>query len=189
MATTRLDQFVATLEAIVASKPTESDLLPRCGEALQQLIGHDDWLPETLAVPHPDHYCQYLLYRDPAARFSIVSFVWGPGQETPIHDHRVWGAIGMLRGAETGTVYKRDADTGALTEGETARLEPGMVDFVSPRIGDIHKVRNALDDDISISIHVYGADIGAVERRVYDPATGEAKPFISGYTALPSAPS
>lgn len=43
-------------------------------------------------------------------RFSIVSFVWGPGQATPIHDHRVWGAIGMLRGAEENQRYQLDAD-------------------------------------------------------------------------------
>ena len=32
-----------------------------------------------------------------------------------------------------------------------------------------------------MSIHVYGANIGAVRRHVYDPATGEAKEFVSGY--------
>jgi predicted metal-dependent enzyme (double-stranded beta helix superfamily) len=31
-------------------------------------------------------------------------------------------------------------------------------------------------------IHVYGANIGAVRRHVYVPATGEIKPFVSGYS-------
>lgn len=39
----------------------------------------------------------------------------------------------------------------------------------------------------SISIHVYGANIGAVARHVFDPATGAAKPFVSGYS-LPVIP-
>ena len=30
----------------------------------------------------------------------MVSFVWGPGQQSPIHNHTVWGLIGVLRGAE-----------------------------------------------------------------------------------------
>jgi predicted metal-dependent enzyme (double-stranded beta helix superfamily) len=36
---------------------------------------------------------------------------------------------------------------------------------------------------VSISVHVYGANIGAVSRHVYDPATGEEKPFVSGYSS------
>ena len=44
---------------------------------------------------------QYLLYCDPEERFSVVSFVWGPGQSTPTHDPSVWGLIGVLRGAGT----------------------------------------------------------------------------------------
>lgn len=182
-----LQTFIASMEALVADKPSESDLLPKCEILLKDLIRTDDWLPASHATANPYHYCQYLLHCDPEARFSVVSFVWGPGQDTPIHDHRVWGTIGMLRGAETSTAYSKDPDTGLLIEGETKRLEPGMVDFVSPRLGDIHKVKNALNDQASISIHVYGADIGAVDRRVYDPETGAPKPFISGYTALPEA--
>ncbi|MDG2241965.1 MAG: hypothetical protein P8L66_00560 [Rhodospirillaceae bacterium] len=55
----------------------------------------------------------------------------------------------------------------------------------SLRLGDIHRVRNANDEQASISIHVYDADIGAIERQVYDPETGERSPFVSGYTTLP----
>ena len=47
-------------------------------------------------------------------------------------------------------------------------------------IGDIHRVINPLDQ-VSISIHCYGADIGRVRRHVFDPATGAIKDFVSGY--------
>ena len=66
------------------------------GQALVRgLVTHDNWLPEAIAQPHPEFYRQYLLHADPLGRFSIVSFVWGPGQCTPVHDHTVWGIIGM----------------------------------------------------------------------------------------------
>ncbi len=130
-------------------------------------------------MPHPDYYQQYLLYCDPEQRFSVVSFVWGPGQKTPIHDHTVWGLIGMLRGAEVEQSYARHE--GSLIAGDTHRLNPGDVGWVSPTIGDVHQVSNALADQVSISIHVYGADIGKVNRHVYSD-TGEIKSFISGYT-------
>ena len=62
-----------------------------------------------------------------------------------------------------------------------------QVEAVSPRIGDIHQVSNAYADRVSISIHVYGANIGAVRRAVYQ-ADGSEKLFISGYsnTLLPN---
>jgi len=35
---------------------------------------------------------------------------------------------------------------------------------------------------VSISIHVYGGNIGAIRRAVYDPASGAETLFISGYS-------
>ena len=147
---------------------------------LTDLISSDDWLPAEYAV-EGDTYRQYLLHCDPHQRFSVVSFVWGPGQTTPIHDHTVWGLIGMLRGAETGQRFDVGGD-GSLVPGATDLLEHGDVDVVSPTLGDIHKVSNAHEDRTSISIHVYGANIGAVDRHVYDLDTGAQKSFISGYS-------
>jgi predicted metal-dependent enzyme (double-stranded beta helix superfamily) len=62
-----------------------------------------------------------------------------------------------------------------------------MVAAVSPAIGDVHQVENAYADRASISIHVYGANIGAVARHVYRE-NGEVVPFVSGYVnaALPN---
>ncbi len=105
----------------------------------------------------------------------------GPGQSTPIHDHRVWGAIGMLRGAEENQRYRLDERGLPIATGPAERLSPGKVEKVSSRDGDIHRVSNALADHVSISIHVYGANIGGVRRAVYT-ADGIAKPFVSGYS-------
>ncbi len=147
---------------------------------LKQLVSTDDWLPDAFAQDG-DTYRQYLLHCDPQQRFSVVSFVWGPGQTTPVHDHMVWGLIGMLRGAETGQRFSADGD-GPMIAGPEETLQPGDIEVVSPTLGDVHKVSNALADRASISIHVYGANIGAVSRHVFDPATGAPKEFISGYS-------
>ena len=56
----------------------------------------------------------------------------------------------------------------------------GAIDRVSPSIGDVHVVSNA-SDAVAVSIHVYGANIGALRRHVFDPATGAARDFVSGY--------
>ncbi|MGR4038129.1 cysteine dioxygenase [Pseudomonas sp. 910_21] len=177
----RLRDFIAALAELLDSAPDEARVLDQGATLLQRLVSRDDWLPDEFAQPDPQRYQQFLLHADSRQRFSIVSFVWGPGQRTPIHDHRVWGLIGMLRGAEDSQGFERLADGRLQPAGAPIRLVPGQVEAVSPRIGDIHQVSNAYADRVSISIHVYGANIGAVRRAVYDP-DGHEKPFVSGYS-------
>ncbi|TKC92561.1 cysteine dioxygenase [Trinickia terrae] len=187
MAIHKLRRFVGEIAELVDSTASETALLEQGGLALRELIRVDDWLPEAYAQPSPDRYQQFLLYTDVRQRFSVVSFVWGPGQRTPVHDHTVWGLIGVLRGAELAASYERTADGTLRQSGEEIRLDAGDVEAVSPAIGDIHRVRNAYDDRVSISIHVYGANIGAVRRSTYPP-DAPPKPFVSGYsnTTLPN---
>lgn len=180
----RLRRFITAMTDLVTEYgDDEARMLATGRKMLGELVAVDDWLPEFCAVPHPDRYCQYLLHCDPLERFSVVSFVWGPGQGTPIHDHTVWGLIGMLRGAEVAQGFTLGAPGAAPEPGAVHRLEPGMVEAVSPTIGDVHQVRNAHADRPSISIHVYGANIGAVHRHVFDPVTGAPKTFVSGYNS------
>lgn len=174
-------RFVQRLSRLCAQPTDEAALLGQVTAELAELVARDDWLPEAFSVPDPDRYQQYLLYGDPLDRFSVVSFVWGPGQKTPIHDHTVWGAIGMLRGAERSQAYRRTAD-GMLPAGPARLLEPGDVETVWPLTGDIHEVANAFADRNSISIHVYGGNIGRIVRHVFDAASGAQKPFVSDYS-------
>jgi predicted metal-dependent enzyme (double-stranded beta helix superfamily) len=179
--TAPLREFIIRLSALLDQHPDEARILGEGGVLLSRLVGRDDWLPERNAQPHPQHYQQNLLHCDPAERYSIVAFVWGPGQRTPVHDHTVWGLIGMLRGAEYSQRFLLDDYGRPVAHGVAVRIAPGQVDAVSPAIGDLHRVHNAYDDRVSISIHVYGANIGAVQRSVYTEG-GMRKPFISGYS-------
>jgi predicted metal-dependent enzyme (double-stranded beta helix superfamily) len=178
-----LRRFIGGLAALLDAGAAEDTIVERGGALLAELLAEDEWLADEYAQPDPQFYRQYLLYRDPAARFSVVSFVWGPGQSTPVHDHTVWGLIGMLRGAEIEQGFTRDGDARLLARGAPRRLDAGMVAAVSPALGDIHQVSNAYADRVSVGIHVYGADIGAVDRFIYLP-DGEVKPFRSGYANL-----
>lgn len=175
-----LSNFIAAFGRLLDADPGETRILAEGGRLLQGLVRRDDWLPDVFARPDPARYQQFLLHRDRAGRFSVVSFVWAPGQATPIHDHTVWGLIGVLRGAEDAQRYA-ERDGRWKADGPSHRLEVGQVEAVSPRIGDVHRVRNAHDDRVSISIHVYGADIGTVRRHTYPPEGGR-KSFVSGYT-------
>ncbi|AFW02502.1 cysteine dioxygenase [Gluconobacter oxydans] len=177
-----LREFVSGFTRLFETHLDAASIQKAGAELLKTLVSHDDWLPETYTRPHPERYSQYLLHCDPLERFSVVSFVWGPGQKTPLHDHRVWGLIGMLRGKESETQFTR-RDDGSFEKGGTDFLEPGEVAFLAPGVNDYHLVANALPDQTSISIHVYGANIGGVSRAVYDETSGTEKTFISGYSS------
>jgi len=179
--TPRLERFVTQIDEVLQRTQVEAEILQRASALLGELIQSDDWLPEAFAQPNPERYQQYLLYADPDDRFSVVSFVWGPGQSTPIHDHTVWGLVGVLRGAELCQPFVKNAKGHWLASKAQKRLEVGEVEAVSPFIGDVHRVWNALPDAPSISIHVYGANIGKVRRHVFHE-DGTVKEFISGYS-------
>jgi predicted metal-dependent enzyme (double-stranded beta helix superfamily) len=85
MNTERFTDFLLTMDSIVsrsvgaATSSNEAALLDDAEVALSALIARDDWLPEIYTRPSVEKYQQYLLYADPQGRYSVQSFVWGPG--------------------------------------------------------------------------------------------------------------
>ncbi len=173
-----IERFTAVIDEAGGDEPA---ILAAGRPLLQALVSHDDWLPEACAQPDTQYYQQYLLHADPQDRFSVVSFVWGPGQKTPVHNHTVWALIGMMRGAERGERFALGAPGQPMVAQGVDVLQPGDVDMVSPRLGDIHRVSN-VHDRVSISVHVYGGNIGRISRHVFDASNGTTKTFVSGYS-------
>jgi predicted metal-dependent enzyme (double-stranded beta helix superfamily) len=174
-----LRDFVVEMTRLVGRAEDEPTLLREGRALLSGLIARDDWLPEACSTPRADRYAQYLLHCDPLERFSVVSFVWGPGHRTPVHDHTVWGLVGQLRGAERCEEVRLDGGQPLVT-GQAHVMQQGDIEAVSPTVGDWHRVSSARADGPSVSIHVYGANIGAVRRHRLD-GEGRIIDFVSGY--------
>jgi 3-mercaptopropionate dioxygenase len=173
--------FISAMDDLIAGAPPEDRLLEHAAALLACLVARDDWLPEGFARTDPAHYQLYNLYTDPDARYGVVSMAWAPAQATPIHDHTVWGLIGVLRGAETDQRFAIDPGQPPRPIGQPRLMPAGTVAVLSPQIGDHHQVTNALNDAASVSIHVYGGDIGRIVRHAYPPDGSAPRPFISGY--------
>lgn len=181
----RLRRFIGDMTSLTGGAWQDKDenaILEVGQKLLAELVSHDDWLPEESAKSPPHGYAQNLLWCDPFERFSVVSFVWAPSAKTPVHDHQVWGLVGMLRGSETSQAFAKNPATGKFEKGTLTALKPGDVEVLRPSEGDIHQVANALTDVSSISIHVYGGNIGAVKRYTFHAETGAPNLFVSGYT-------
>ena len=108
------------------------------------------------------------------------------GAQTPIHDHLAWGLIGVYRGIQDETVYRRtdDGRDESRAQLEVARrqtVKPGEFYTLLPPLDDIHYVKT-VSDTPSISIHLLANDTACVIRHRFDAVSGVVTPFRSGYS-------
>ena len=122
--------------------------------ALREVTNGERWLPEERRRVDHERYARHLLYGDPAGRFSILSLVWDHGQESPVHSHHTWCAVGVYDGELTEIRY-REQDGGRVPlETGAERRAAGSLSFDPPRSA-IHRIANR-SGGVAISLHVYG---------------------------------
>jgi predicted metal-dependent enzyme (double-stranded beta helix superfamily) len=190
MASAALQRFVEAVGEIVARGESPQATVDAIVPLLRAALAEPELLDEAQRQPRADRYAQYPLAVAPDGSYSVVSFVWGAGQGTPVHDHLAWGLVGVYQGAERETSYARLDDGSDPTRAELLALEaqthrPGDVSVLCPPASDIHRVQNVAEGT-SISIHVYGTDIGRQQRHRYDLDSGAVIPFVSGYDTPPA---
>ncbi len=167
----RLTSMVDALREQVRKGASEAETADLVARALHPFLTESGLLGDHQRVGDPARYLQHVLHVEPDAGFSVVALVWLPGQQTPVHDHVAWCVTGVYEGTESEQRYElrgcgRDA---YLVPVQRVTNPTGEVCGFAPP-GDIHRVRNC-GDTTAISIHVYGADIGALGtsvRRQYD---------------------
>jgi predicted metal-dependent enzyme (double-stranded beta helix superfamily) len=175
--------FAAEVRATISGASSPEAACQAIKPRFADLLADGDWLPVEYQAPAPESGMgggigQWLLYRADDGALSLFSLVVPPGSETPIHDHLAWGLVGLYRGTQHEEIYaQRD---GALELVEQRALGPGDFYILMPPHDDIHRVRTT-SAETSVSIHLLTNDTGCVWRHVYDPASGEARPFRSGY--------
>jgi predicted metal-dependent enzyme (double-stranded beta helix superfamily) len=135
---------------------------------LEGLLAQDGWLAPEHQQPGTHSYRQHLLHVSRDRRLSVVALVWRPGQRTPIHDHVSWCVVGVYRGVERETRYRLEQRRGTeyIEAVDTIEAHPGHVEALVPPAENIHVVE-AGGRGLTISIHVYGADIERLGSSVY----------------------
>jgi 3-mercaptopropionate dioxygenase len=171
--------FVDAAESVIRRVQEPKDVVLAVKPLLRHLVTEPGWLKEEYRrAIRSRAYAQYLLYRPADHAFSVVSFVWNPGEGSPIHDHCTWGVIGQYEGEEEESRFRISQNR--LERIEVALSRPGDVSYVYPPSRDIHQILNRSARP-AISIHIYGGDIGTQRRHTYDPKTAAMQEFISGY--------
>jgi predicted metal-dependent enzyme (double-stranded beta helix superfamily) len=165
--------------------------------AFAALLGADGWLPDACAQPDASSRMgggigQYALYRAEDGSLCLFSLVVPAGAATPVHDHLAWGLVGIYRGRQDETVYRRlddgsDPRRAQLEVAKRQQLGRGEFYTLLPPADDIHYV-TTISDTPSISIHLLANDTACIWRHRFDPEHGLVTPFRSGYANAPCPP-
>ncbi|CAH1653072.1 Cysteine dioxygenase [Hyphomicrobiales bacterium] len=127
-------------------------------------------------------YASYLLYLSPEADLSIVLDIFMAGQAAVTHNHLSWGVFTCLEGTERERLYEAPADLSAAPQEVETRLRPpGVVTLAAPERNAFHQVECA-EGERSVSLHLYGSDIGRIERQLWDTSEQRYRPFTGGYS-------
>jgi predicted metal-dependent enzyme (double-stranded beta helix superfamily) len=176
------------LTAAIADTASRVDALK---PAFAKLLAAEGWLPDEYASPDVRSGMgggigQYALYRAEDGSLTLFSLVIPAGTETPVHDHLAWGLIGVYRGRQHETVYRRlddgrDETKAALEVSRTHTMDTGEFYSLLPPLDDIHYVKT-VSDVPSVSIHLLANDTACIWRHRFEPSTGVVTPFRSGYS-------
>ncbi|MFK7885706.1 MAG: hypothetical protein AB8G16_02485 [Gammaproteobacteria bacterium] len=107
-----------------------------------------------------------------APDLTVLNIVWAPHMNLHPHNHEMWACIGIYRGREDNTFYRRNGDSlrqhgnKSLTAGDTLPLGESI----------IHAVSNPLDQ-FTAALHVYGGDFFAQPRSEWNAQTLQERPY------------
>ena len=181
-----LEEFVYDMQTVVAGRPEQSSLFDRGSTFLTQLLQNPETIPEQYQLPAANGRRKgggsYVLHRSPG--LLVTSVIWGPGAHIGPHDHHTWGMIGVLRNGIQETRYQRVDDRSSdrqarLVKDRTELMKAGQVSLLIPETDEIHQLDN-FSDRPTVEIHVYGAELGELERCQYNEVTGEIKRTAAG---------
>jgi predicted metal-dependent enzyme (double-stranded beta helix superfamily) len=181
--TATVRSFVSDVRACIEQAASAEDACERIRPLFTVVLRDREWLPERYQEAAAESGMgggigQWLLFRSADRSLSLFSLVVPPGAMTPVHDHLAWGLVGLYRGNQDEEFCRRAHDGLELLRRRP--LQPGDLYALLPPENDIHRVRTT-SDETSVSIHLLTNDTGCVWRHTYDEATGEARPFRSGY--------
>jgi predicted metal-dependent enzyme (double-stranded beta helix superfamily) len=180
-----LQALIDNVGLAVGSTGDEHEITKRVAGRLSALLASGYRLPPEFTRPSNGRHVTYPLYIAPDDSWSLASVVWNVGQRTPVHGHETWGVAGIYSGAERELRYVKPtaAESGRpLTPAGEYVWERGQVTVCCTTDDDVHAVA-AVGNVPTVGIHVYGDNIGTINRRSYDPATGAVRWFVSGWNS------
>jgi predicted metal-dependent enzyme (double-stranded beta helix superfamily) len=168
-----LSTLIARIDAAVALGDAD-EITQQIKHELQDAIrARSITLPERFHQVRPDGYARRLLHRNDALGYTAVVMTWGPGQQTPLHDHAgIWCVEGVVEGRMDVTQYdliEQAPDSYRFEAKGCVHATVGSAGCLIPPF-EYHVLANALATP-SITLHIYGGDMTTCH--VFEPACPE----------------
>ncbi|MFP3887952.1 cysteine dioxygenase family protein [Priestia filamentosa] len=182
-----LYSFIQDVDQIVQEGGGEENLISKVAERMQQLLNLGNILPDQYLQPQSKS-ALYPLHIAQDESFSIAITVFNVGQPSPTHDHGTWGVIGVVQGVEHEIKYARPSrENEPLTILKDRYIREGEVGICCSSEQDLHRVECASSIPC-VGIHVYGRNIGKIERHIYDSNTGKKRAGVTPWVPVPAPP-
>jgi predicted metal-dependent enzyme (double-stranded beta helix superfamily) len=160
------DRFIADCQSALGDKDPAATIAALLTDALCE--------PQALADAFAEGADQpgvMPLFR--SDELTVAHVISAPGSRSPVHNHRMWGVIGIYAGQEDNHLYRRGED--GLVDDGLKSLRAGDVFVMDPEL--IHAVANPRAD-LNGGLHVYGGDLMArPNRSLWDPDSGAEQPY------------
>jgi len=189
--------LIAETERLIREVPDHRTRLDQLRPAFARLLAADGWLPDRYAQPDVKSRMgggigQYALYRAKDGSLCLFALVIPSRSRTPVHDHLAWGLVGIYRGTQHETIFRRlddgtDAGRATLEVQQQQTLRAGEFYALLPPQDDIHDVET-MSEAPSISIHLLANDTACVWRHKFEAEAGTVTAFRSGYSNAPCPP-
>jgi predicted metal-dependent enzyme (double-stranded beta helix superfamily) len=108
------------------------------------------------------------LHRSPT--LTVLHIVWPPSFTQTPHNHLLWAEIGVYSGREDNIFWRRCASDSKWSIEATGGASLCAGSCLSLERDVIHSVTNPLDK-VTAGLHVYGGDLAAAPRSMWDGET------------------
>jgi predicted metal-dependent enzyme (double-stranded beta helix superfamily) len=107
-----------------------------------------------------------------SGELTVLNATLRPGFVSIAHDHGMWAVIGIYDGEEANTFYRRAGD--GLEESNHRTIHAGEAILLGEDV--VHAIENPLATP-TLGLHVYGGDLIAARRSMWDPTAGREHPY------------
>jgi predicted metal-dependent enzyme (double-stranded beta helix superfamily) len=172
----RLYRFLTELEDVLNDVDDESTRLPEIRMLVRRLLVNSYWVRSRFLDAGSHGTSVLNLYDELGFQFTIQTVTFAPGTKSNIHNHGTWGIVGILKGQEKNTIWKRSATDnfqGRVEQTGELMLFPG--DIISFAPDAIHCVE-AVGDEPTVTFNLYG-ETDPSRRFEFDVVTHVAKRY------------
>lgn len=176
-----LAAFIDDVHAIIDRATTLEYQIGEISDRMRHLMPR--WKmpdPRYKRMQRGAYYGSYILYLSDDAGLVVVLDTFASGQSTPIHNHRTWGVVALMEGNECSELYLPTSDLSGppllLSKSES---RPGDITYFPETT--MHRLCTQGGVD-SVSLHVYGADVGVIKRLCWDPDRHSYEEFRQGWS-------